>query len=343
MELTLTEAVEQVVHAAGELTLEGIRLVFKEAGGQETRASVTEFDEEAEVFLVREQSEKGEVTGALSPQKFKFGFLASLPSDKMAPFLSAWEEEVEPLLRGNRRKEKPTEKKKDSARSISKSAHSPGGHGEVHGGQEAAEKLRRTTSEHSLHSAFSKLGRKREERPDGPRSRHSEHGDTSEVGDKARRKKRSGSGFCFPEGVNTMEDFIAYLQPKLGQLPSNPVLIADLERRYAQVDRAKKGLYQTIGLLIRVYKAPQEWQRILLLDVVYGMFIVAINDLFGYQQEALLTDEEAICRKSGPPGAMTPTKVEELETQVREAFEKRYEKITDAVSKGKLPVNPKSK
>jgi hypothetical protein len=73
------------------------------------------------------------------------------------------------------------------------------------------------------------------------------------------------------------------------------------------------------------------------------MFIVAINGLFGYQQEALLTDGEAICRKLGPPAAMTPTKVEELETQVREAFEKRYKTITDAVSKGKLPVNPKSK
>jgi hypothetical protein len=28
---------------------------------------------------------------------------------------------------------------------------------------------------------------------------------------------------------------------------------------------------------------------------------------------------------------------------VREAFEKRYEKITEAVSKGKLPVSPKAR
>lgn len=345
MDLTIEEAVEQAVHAAGELTLVGARLTFKELGGVETRASVIEFDEEAEVFLVREQTENGEATKVLSPQKFKFGFLASLPSDKMAPFLKAWEEGVEPLLQTQRRREKETEKKKNSAGSLRKSVPSKGGREEVHGGQETTEILRKASSEHSLHSAFSKLGRKKEEQQERPKSRQSDHGDTSEVRERARRKpqRRSGPGFQFPEGVNTMEDFIAYLQPKLGQLPSNPVLIADVERRYAQVDQAKKGLHQTIGLLIRVYKAPQEWLRILLLDVIYGMFIVAINGLFEYQQEALLTDGEGLCRKAGPPGAMTPTKIEELETQVREAFERRYEKITDAVSKGKLPVSPKSK
>jgi hypothetical protein len=140
-----------------------------------------------------------------------------------------------------------------------------------------------------------------------------------------------------------MEDFVAFLQPKLGQLPSNPVLVADIERRFANMDQAKKGLYQTTGLLIRVYKAPQEWQRVLLLGLVYRLFIVSINGLFGYQQDALLTDTEAICRKSESPGALTPKKVEEMETQVREAFENRFEKITDSVFKGKLPVSPKSK
>jgi hypothetical protein len=60
--------------------------------------------------------------------------------------------------------------------------------------------------------------------------------------------------------------------------------------------------------MIRVYKAPVEWQRVLQLDLVYGMFIVAVNGLFGYQQDALLTDGEAICRKAGPPGAITPAK-----------------------------------
>jgi hypothetical protein len=66
------------------------------------------------------------------------------------------------------------------------------------------------------------------------------------------------SGFRFLEGVKTMEDFVAYLQPKLGQLPSNSVLVADVERRYAQVDQAKKRLYQTTSLMIGVYKAPME-------------------------------------------------------------------------------------
>jgi hypothetical protein len=223
---------------------------------------------------------------------------------------------------------------------------------------EEAAKSRKTTSERSYHSAASK-GRKRERTPEEeephkrrrdakaqrvPKSRISGHGDTSDVeGEKYERRGRS-SEFRFPEGVKTMEDFVAYLQPKLGQqVPSNAVLVADVERRYAQVDQAKKGLYQTTGLLIRVYKAPVEWQRVLLLSLVYGMFYVAINGLFGYQQDALLTDAEAICRKAGAPGAITPTKLEEMETQVWEAFEKRFEKITKAVSKGKLPVNPKAR
>jgi hypothetical protein len=61
--------------------------------------------------------------------------------------------------------------------------------------------------------------------------------------------------------------------------------------------------------------------------LLYGTFIVAINGLFRYQQETLLTDGKAICRKAGPAGAVTPTKIEEMETQIHEAFEKRYEKI----------------
>jgi hypothetical protein len=75
------------------------------------------------------------------------------------------------------------------------------------------------------------------------RSRASGEGDTSEVRGKAKKRKDVGGDFCFPEGIRTMEDFVAYLQPKLGQLPSNPVLVADVERRYAQIDQAKKGLY----------------------------------------------------------------------------------------------------
>jgi hypothetical protein len=344
MEPTLAEAIEVAVHAAGELTLEGIRLTFKEEGGVETKASVTEFDKEANVFLVRETTEKGEVTKAISRGKFKFGLLASIPSDRMATFLAAWEEQVEPLLGGRMAKGKEGDKRKESSRySEGKDLPSKGRMASMHEEAEGKERVRKTSSEPSLHSAFLKLGRRREAKDAHPKGRHSEHGDTSEVGEQVRRKKRSGSAFRFPEGVNTMEDFVAYLQPKLGQLPSNPVLVADVERRYAQIDQAKKGLHQTTGLLIRVYKAPQEWQRVLLLDLIYGLFIVAINGLFGYQQEALLTDGEAICKKAGPPGTVTPTKIEEMETQVREAFEKRYEKITDAVSKGRLPVSPKSK
>jgi hypothetical protein len=55
-----------------------------------------------------------------------------------------------------------------------------------------------------------------------------------------------------------MEDFVAYFQLKLEQLPSNPVLVADVERRSAQINQAKKALYwQTAGLLIKVY--TQHW------------------------------------------------------------------------------------
>jgi hypothetical protein len=343
MDPTLAEAVEQAVHAAGELTLVGLRLVFRETGGIETRALVTEFDEETKVFLVREQGESGEKIKAISPRKFKYGFLTSMPLERMAPFLQAWEDQVEPLL--GRRPEK--EKEKGERKEPTKGARGKGSarevRGSLHEAEEGEERPKKTSSEHSLHSAFSKLGRKKEAQAVQPRARQSEHGDTSDLQGPIRKQGRSGSGFCFPKGVKTMEDFVAYLQPKLGQLPSNPVLMADVERRYAQVDQAKKGLHQTLGLLIKVYKAPQEWQRVLLLDLVYGMFIVAINGLFGYQQKALLTDGEAICRKAGPPGAVTPTKIEEMETQIREAFEKRYEKITNSVSKRKLPVNPKSK
>jgi hypothetical protein len=89
MEPTLAEAVEQAAHAAGELTLVGLRLVFKETRGVETRASLTAFDEEAKVFLVREQEKSGEKIKAISPRKFKYSFLTSMHLKRMASFLQA--------------------------------------------------------------------------------------------------------------------------------------------------------------------------------------------------------------------------------------------------------------
>lgn len=242
--------------------------------------------------------------------------LNSLPSQRMAEFLAAWDDQVEPLLREGVEKEmfKETEGRTVKTTKVDRAAQREIRSPSLDESEEAA-KSRKTTTERSFHSAPSK-GRKRERSPEREeprkkgkdiqaqhvsRSKVSGHGDTSDA--EERRMERAGrsSGFRFPEGVKTMEDFIAYLQPKLGQLPSNPVLVADVERRYAQVDQAKKGLYQTTGLMIRVYKAPMEWQRVLLLALVYGMFFVAVNGLFGYQQDALLTD----------------TKLEEMETQVR--------------------------
>jgi hypothetical protein len=294
---------------------------------------------------------------AISPRKFKLGMINSLPSQRMADFLTAWDDQIEPLLREGAAREtlKEIEGRTVKTTKVDRAAQKSIRGLSLDEPEEVA-KSRRTTSDRSYHIAASK-GRKRERTPEEEeprkrnrdaraqhaRSKDSGHGDTSEVEEKRLERRGRSSGFRFPEGVKTMEDFVAYLQPKLGQLPSNPVLVADVERRYAQVDQAKKGLYQTTGLLIRVYKAPVEWQRVLLLSLVYGMFFVAVNGLFGYQQDALLTDGEAICRKAGAPGSITPTKLEEMETQVREAFEKRFEKIMEAVSKGKLPVSPKSR
>jgi hypothetical protein len=303
-------------------------------------------------------SRKGAKLNPSTQGNSSLGCSTIFPSQQMATFPTAWDEQVEPLLRegiervtereGDGKTVRTTRVEKFAQKAIKGlSLDEP----------EEALRTRKTSTELSFHSVASKgkkRGRDKEQEGQrkkrreqayqhAPRSRASCQGDTSDVrGEELGRRERS-SGFRFSEGVKTMEDFVAYLQPKLGQLPSNPVLVADVERRYTQVDQAKKGLYQTTGLLIRVYKAPVEWQHVLLLSLVYGMFFVAVNGLFGYQQDALLTDGDGICRKAGAPGAITPTKLEEMETQVREAFEKRFEKITEAVSKGKLPVNPKAR
>jgi hypothetical protein len=51
METPLGQAVERVVHVAGELTIKGTKLLFKDKDEKEVQVSVVEFDEEAKVFL----------------------------------------------------------------------------------------------------------------------------------------------------------------------------------------------------------------------------------------------------------------------------------------------------
>jgi riboflavin synthase alpha subunit len=53
METPLGQAVERVVHAAGELTLEGTKLPVKDKENKEFQVSLVEFDEEAKVSLAR--------------------------------------------------------------------------------------------------------------------------------------------------------------------------------------------------------------------------------------------------------------------------------------------------
>jgi hypothetical protein len=83
--------------------------------------------------------------------------LASLPSAKMGKFLTAWDEHVEPLLSGLPRKgpakerrleQTPREREEGEAQSILSSR------------QKEKERLRKSTSEKSLHSAAS-MRRKR--------------------------------------------------------------------------------------------------------------------------------------------------------------------------------------
>jgi hypothetical protein len=269
-------------------------LSFKGPNEEEVQVSVVELDEEAKVFLARRSDLEGETIKAISPRKFKLGMLSRLPSEKMTPFLAAWDEQVEPLIRGKPGKELEGGGDGKLAKTTRVERVAQKGLRSLSLGEpEGEERPRRTTTEPSFHSAATK--RKRKERSleqeesrrirkearahYAQRSRASGEGDTSEVRREDKRKGGASADFRFPEGIKTMEDFVAYLQPKLRQLPSNPVLVADVERRYAQIDQAKKGLYQTTGLMIRVNKAPVEWQRVLLLDLVYGMFIVAVNGL----------------------------------------------------------------
>jgi hypothetical protein len=71
METQLGQAIEKVIHAAGELTIEGTKLTFKDEGGEDVQVSVVEYDEEAKVFLARRNDLEGGPTKAISPRKFK--------------------------------------------------------------------------------------------------------------------------------------------------------------------------------------------------------------------------------------------------------------------------------
>jgi hypothetical protein len=96
METPLGQTIERVVQAAGELTIEGTKLSFKGQEEEEVQVTVVEFDEEAKVFLARRSDVEGTATKAIAPKKFKLGMLNRLPSQKMAGFFTAWDEQVEP-------------------------------------------------------------------------------------------------------------------------------------------------------------------------------------------------------------------------------------------------------
>jgi F0F1-type ATP synthase membrane subunit b/b' len=49
MQSQLGQAVERVVQGAGELTVEGTKLIFKDKEDEEVQVSVVEFDKEANV------------------------------------------------------------------------------------------------------------------------------------------------------------------------------------------------------------------------------------------------------------------------------------------------------
>lgn len=166
METQLGQAIERVVHAAGELSIGGTKLTFKDEGGEDVQVSVMEFDKEAKVFLARRNDLEGGPTKAISSQKFKLGMLNNLPSQKMGEFLAAWDDQIEPLLRDGagrgsvREKEGNTVKTTRVERVAQKAIR-----GLSLGEPEETEKSRKTTSEHSYHSAASK-GRKRERTPE---------------------------------------------------------------------------------------------------------------------------------------------------------------------------------
>jgi hypothetical protein len=194
----LYQAIEKAVHAAGELALEGLKLTFREKEGQEVQASVEEFDEEAQAFLVREHGEAGSKTKIVSPHVFKVGMLSSLPSAEIAKFLAAWDEHVEPLLRGVLIRSPIKEKG-------AKQIHHEGDKGEsqsiLGSGRKEEDRPKRSASRRSRHSAAS-IGRKRsatgdfQTPDDGEEWKQPQHG----------RDRRSEQGRSFRGEIEDQEE-----------------------------------------------------------------------------------------------------------------------------------------
>jgi hypothetical protein len=103
MDGQLTRAVEVAVQKAGEGSLAGLKLVTRPDEEEEVQSFVTEFNEEARAFNVREEcgSSRRDVVMSMTP--FKEGLLARLPSREKAAFLGEWKEKVELLVGGGSR------------------------------------------------------------------------------------------------------------------------------------------------------------------------------------------------------------------------------------------------
>lgn len=136
--------------------------------------------------------------------------------------------------------------------------------------------------------------------------------------------------------MGTVAELWEALRTQIGGQSTNPVVLSDLKRLAQNLAETgkHKAMYRSIQYLIAIFEAHPNLRGPMLVGFIYSMFLVCEDGTPAYLQQALNTEAGALCRKEIPEKVTIARQVE-LEFQVRDIFEKKWEKGAKLTHEGK--------
>ena len=159
------------------------------------------------------------------------------------------------------------------------------------------------------------------------------------VGKKRKKPAAEGEGQLSRSlsDVPTVGALLGMLRTQFGDQCTNPVIASDLKRLAQGIAESGKNrnIYRSIQTLISVFEAHPNLRGPLLVAYIYSLVLLCEDTQgFAYLQQALNTEASALCRKEIPE-KVTVARAAELELEIRELFEKKWEKGQKLIHEGR--------